>query len=48
MLNDCHNYSAAINDKGAPFPTEPLIMALLLSQYKMIRWSSEQVSRYKN
>jgi len=27
MLNDCHKYSEAINVKGAPFPTEPVIMA---------------------
>ena len=32
MLNDCYNYAAAINAKGQPFPSEPLIMALLLSQ----------------
>ena len=32
MLNDCYNYAAAINAKGKPFPSEPLIMALLLSQ----------------
>jgi hypothetical protein len=31
MLNDCYKYAAAINVKGKPFPTEPLIMALLLS-----------------
>jgi hypothetical protein len=30
MLNDCYKYAAAINAKGQPFPTEPLIMALLL------------------
>ena len=36
MLNDCYKYAAAINAKGEPFPTEPLIMALLLSQHKMI------------
>jgi hypothetical protein len=33
MLNDCYNYAASINAKGQPFPTEPLIMALLLSQH---------------
>jgi hypothetical protein len=38
MLNDCYNYAAAINAKGQPFPAEPLIMALLLSQHKMIDW----------
>jgi hypothetical protein len=39
MLNNCYNYAAAINAKGEPFPTEPLIMVLLLvSQHKMIDW----------
>jgi hypothetical protein len=33
MLNDCYKYAAAINAKGKLFPTEPLIMALLLSQH---------------
>jgi hypothetical protein len=48
MLNDCFKYAVAINAKGKPFPTEPLIMALLLSQHKMIKWLSEQISKYKN
>jgi hypothetical protein len=30
MLQKCQKYSVAINAKGKPFPTEPLIMALLL------------------
>ena len=47
MLNDCQKYALAINAKGTPFPTEPLIMALLLTQHKMISWLSEQVSKYK-
>jgi hypothetical protein len=38
MLNDCYKYATAINAKGQPFPAEPLIMALLLSQHKMIDW----------
>jgi hypothetical protein len=38
MLNECYKYSVAINDKGEPFPAEPLIMALLLLQQKMIDW----------
>jgi hypothetical protein len=38
MLNDCYKFSKAINAKGRPFPTEPLIMALLLSQHKLIEW----------
>jgi hypothetical protein len=27
MLNDCYRYSRAINAKGKPFPSEPIIMA---------------------
>jgi len=41
MLDDCYKYSNAINSKGQPFPTEPLIMALLLSQHKLINWLTE-------
>ena len=43
MLNDCQKYAIAINAKETPFPTEPLIMALLLAQHKMISWLSEQI-----
>ena len=44
MLNDCHKYAAAINAKGKePFLTEPLIMALLLSQHKMIDWLTDHI-----
>jgi hypothetical protein len=31
ILDDCYNYTAAINAKGQPFRDEPLIMLLLLS-----------------
>jgi hypothetical protein len=48
MLNDCYKYSAAINAKSQPFPAEPLIMALLLSQHKMIDWLTERISKYKS
>jgi hypothetical protein len=48
MLNDCYKYAAAINAKGQPFPTEPLIMALLLSQHKMIDWLTKQFSKYES
>jgi hypothetical protein len=41
MLNDSYNYAAAINAKGQPFPAEPLIMALLLSQHKVINRITE-------
>ena len=43
MLNDCQKYALAINVKETPFSTEPLIMALLLTQHKMISWLSKQV-----
>jgi hypothetical protein len=46
MLNDCYKYSKAINSKGRPFPTEPMIMALLLSQHILIEWLEKQ--GYKN
>jgi hypothetical protein len=42
MLNDCQKYALAINAKEMPFPTEPLIKALLLTQYKMISWLSNK------
>jgi hypothetical protein len=45
MLNDCYKYATAINAKGEPFPAEPLIMALLLSQHKMIDWLTKQISK---
>jgi hypothetical protein len=45
MFNDCYKYAAAINAKGEPFPSEPLTMALLLSQHKMIYWLREVVSK---
>jgi hypothetical protein len=44
MLKDCQKYSLAINAKRKPFPTEPLIRALLMAQHKqhkMMVWSSE-------
>jgi len=43
MLNDIYKYVAAINAKGRPFPTEPLLMAILLEQQKMIEQLIDQV-----
>jgi hypothetical protein len=43
MLSDCYKYANAINAKGDPFPTDSLLMSLLLSQQKMIDWLSGQV-----
>ena len=48
MLNDCYKYSVAINAKGHPFPAEPLIMALLLSQHKMIDCLTKQISKHES
>lgn len=38
LLNDCHKYSLAINNHAQehPFPTESLIMSLLLIQHRLI------------
>ncbi len=36
LLNDCYKYAIAINIHDHPFPAEPVIMALLLSQHKLI------------
>ena len=43
MLSDCYKYANAINAKGEPFPTDSLLMSLLLSQQKMIDWLYAQV-----
>jgi hypothetical protein len=43
MLSDCYKYAKAINAKGEPFPTDSLLMSLLLSQQKMIDWLSARV-----
>jgi formylmethanofuran dehydrogenase subunit A len=49
MLNDCYKYAVtAINAKGQPFTSEPLIMALLLSQHKMIDWLTKEISKYES
>ena len=38
LLNDCYKYSVAMNNHAQthPFPAESLIMALLLTQHKLI------------
>ena len=47
MLSDCYKYTKAINAKAQPFPSEPVIMALLFSQHKMIEWLKRQISKGK-
>jgi hypothetical protein len=38
LLNDCYKYSLAMNNHAQihPFPSESLIMGLLLTQHKLI------------
>jgi hypothetical protein len=48
MLNGCYKYAKAIKAKAQPFPSEPVIMALLFSQHKMIEWLEGQISKPKN
>ena len=43
MLSDCYKYANAINAKGEPFPTDSLLMSLLLSQQKKVDWLYAQV-----
>ncbi len=38
LLNECYKYAVAINSHDHPFPAEPVIMALLLSQHKLITY----------
>jgi hypothetical protein len=47
MLNDCYKYPEAINAKGEPFPAEPVIMALLFSQHKLIEWLEARIHKQK-
>jgi len=47
MLSNCYKYAKAINAKGQPFPAEPVIMALLFSQHKLIEWLEGQISKGK-
>jgi hypothetical protein len=36
LLDECYKYAVAINSHDHPFSTEPVIMALLLPQHKLI------------
>jgi hypothetical protein len=43
MLQKCQKYATAINAKGKSFPTEPVMMALLLKQHKIINWLQKKL-----
>ena len=45
MLQKSQKYATAINTKGEPFSTEPLIMAILLEQHKIIDWLQKRISK---
>ena len=44
MLRKLNIYSTAIYEKPKPFPSEPVIMALLLEQLKIIGWLQSKYS----
>jgi hypothetical protein len=49
MLNECYKYSVAINAKGEPFPSEPLIMALLIIPTKnnqLVTMQTFEINKY--
>ena len=48
ILNDCYKYAVTINAKGNPFPSEPLIMSLMLSQHKLINWLTSELAKQKS
>jgi hypothetical protein len=48
MLNDCYKYANSINAKGQPFPTDSLLMSLLLSQQEMIDLLNAKISEKRH
>jgi hypothetical protein len=44
MLEECYRYSSAFNQKAKPFPTEPLIMSILLHQHRLIKHLISKIS----
>jgi hypothetical protein len=37
-IRKLYDYSTAMNAKAEPFPSEPVIMALLLEEHRLIEW----------
>jgi hypothetical protein len=48
MLSDYYKYANAVNAKGELFPTDSLLMSLLLSQQKMISQLIANCQNIKN
>ena len=42
MLNQCYKHIRAINKKGELFPTESLLMSLIISQQQLIEFLLEK------
>jgi hypothetical protein len=45
MLRPCYEYFPAMQARDSPFPTEALLMSLLLVQHKMIVWLAAEIKR---
>ena len=43
MLNQCYKHIKAINAKGEAFPTESVLMSLILSQQQLIEFLLKQI-----
>jgi hypothetical protein len=47
MLNQCYRHVEAINKKGELFPTESLLMSLILSQQELIEFLLDKIKNDK-
>lgn len=45
MISECYKHSKAINTKGDLFPTESLLMSLILSQQQIIEFLLKQKNK---
>lgn len=45
MLRLCYEYFPAMQARDSPFPTEALLMSLLLVQHKTIVWLAAEIKR---
>ena len=43
MLNQCYKHVRAINKKGELFPTESMLMSLILTQHELIEFLLEKL-----
>lgn len=45
MLSECYKHGKAINTKGEQFPTESLLMSLILSQQQIIEFLLDKLKK---